>query len=65
MCIDISNQEKCVVCGACIDVCPVEAIQPVFVGCNLVKVIDNEACICCGACEEECREDAIKITSAK
>ena len=47
--------EKCVMCGACKDACPVEAISegdPKF-------VIDPEKCVECGTCEGECPQGAI------
>lgn len=47
--------DKCVTCGACKDVCPVEAIaegDPKY-------IIDAEKCIDCGACAGECPADAI------
>ena len=45
--------EECVACGACMEVCPVNAItagQPYVIG---------EACIDCGACAEQCPVNAI------
>jgi ferredoxin len=48
--------DECVMCGACKDVCPAEAISegdPKY-------IIDPEKCTDCGACEEECPNSAIK-----
>ena len=49
------NPEKCTGCGACVAVCPVEAIRLV----NDIAVIDEEECVDCGACVTECPQDAI------
>lgn len=49
----ISN--KCVACGACVDVCPVEAISagsPIY-------IINPDTCIDCGACVDVCPSEAI------
>ena len=47
--------EKCVKCGACKDVCPVEAISE---GAEKFE-IDADACVDCGACAGECPVEAI------
>lgn len=47
--------DDCVMCGACVDVCPVEAIaegDPKY-------VIDADKCVDCGACAGECPRNAI------
>ena len=47
--------DDCTMCGACMDVCPVEAISegdPKY-------VIDPEICTDCGACVDECPVSAI------
>lgn len=47
--------DDCTMCGACKDVCPVEAISegdPKY-------VIDPDTCTDCGACEAECPVSAI------
>ena len=47
--------DECVMCGACVDVCPVSAIaegDPKY-------VIDAGTCVDCGACAGECPRNAI------
>lgn len=44
------NQDKCIKCGACINMCPVQAI-------SMEKdkvVIDAKKCIDCGTCASIC-----------
>jgi ferredoxin len=51
----VINEEKCVGCGACVAVCPVEAISQ-----NGDKYkIDANTCADCGACAGECPSEAI------
>lgn len=51
------DRKKCTGCGACVEVCPVEAIKMV----NDVAVIDENECTECGLCVDECPEDAISL----
>jgi len=50
------NKDECVACGACVDVCPVEAISV-----DETAVIDEEKCTECGACTEECPTGALEL----
>jgi heterodisulfide reductase subunit A-like polyferredoxin len=70
--------ERCTVCGACVDVCPVDRPDDVNLGMSTTKaiylpqemaspmrfVIDGEACTGaeCGACVPACPFDAIDLT---
>jgi len=47
--------DECVMCGSCLDTCPVEAISegdPKY-------TIDPEKCTDCGSCVESCPVEAI------
>ncbi|HVN24217.1 MAG TPA: 4Fe-4S binding protein [Syntrophorhabdales bacterium] len=50
------DEETCTACGACAEVCPVDAITV-----EDSAKIDAEACTECGACVEECPVEAIKL----
>lgn len=45
------DQEACTECGACIDICPVSAINDF--------TVDHEACVKCNGCAEACEEGAV------
>ena len=53
----VVDKEKCVGCGRCVDVCPVEAIK-VEEG---MAIIEGEKCVGCGACTSECPCEAIRL----
>ena len=48
--------EDCIGCGACLDVCPADAITE-----GTPFVIDEDACIECGACADQCPTGAISL----
>ncbi|MCK8826037.1 NADH-quinone oxidoreductase subunit NuoF [Fuchsiella alkaliacetigena] len=52
----VIDEEDCVGCTSCVDVCPVDAIEGEK---KEVHTIDPEACIVCGSCVDECPTDAI------
>jgi ferredoxin len=54
----VVNSEKCTGCGACVDVCPTEAIELNDDG---VAAIDPDTCGECGVCVDECPSEAISI----
>ncbi len=52
-----TDVEKCVLCGECIEICPVVALKPV----DDAVVVDVEWCIGCGVCSTVCPTDAAKM----
>ncbi len=48
---------KCVGCGSCESVCPVEAIKVQ----ESVAKVEEDTCIECGACTNECPAEAISL----
>ena len=53
------DEEKCITCGTCADVCPAD--PNVFVIEDKSKVVHPEACIECMACQESCPTGAIAV----
>lgn len=53
----VIDVQRCSACGACIDVCPVDALALK----QEILVVDHENCIECGACIGECPESALSI----
>jgi len=51
-------QESCTGCGACIDICPMEAIQMADSG---TAEVNLTRCIGCGLCLTACNFDAVKL----
>jgi len=53
------DQEKCVGCGACTQVCPhgVLAMNE-----HKAKIVDLNGCMECGACITNCPTEAINVT---
>jgi Fe-S-cluster-containing hydrogenase component 2 len=51
------NEELCTGCGACVEVCPVDAIS---LSADKAQ-IDGEKCVDCGVCVGECPTDAISL----
>ena len=53
------DADLCTACGACVDVCPVEAIK--MNDDETLAVVDKETCTGCGDCVEECPTGAIEL----
>jgi len=51
------DTERCTGCGACVKVCPVEAISLS----DGKAQIDGDKCVDCGVCVGECPTDAINL----
>jgi NAD-dependent dihydropyrimidine dehydrogenase PreA subunit len=52
-----TSPDKCVGCGKCVEICPVEAITLA----DDVAVVDENWCIGCGVCATRCAFDAFHI----
>jgi len=50
------DESKCNGCGACVKICPVEAITV-----DKKAVVDPEKCVDCGTCVDECPSNAISM----
>jgi ferredoxin len=53
-----TDEEACTGCGACAEICPVEAVKLE----GDVPVVDKDWCIGCGVCSTVCPVDAVKIS---
>jgi len=53
------DEEKCIACGTCHEVCPAD--PNVFEIQDKSKVVHPEACIECGTCVESCPVEAIEL----
>ncbi|MBP3344631.1 MAG: 4Fe-4S binding protein [Clostridia bacterium] len=56
------DKKKCIGCGTCVAICPVEAIS---FGTDGKAVIDKTKCIRCGACQASCPVEAIDINKVE
>ena len=52
------NEDYCIGCGACVDMCPTGVLD-VVKGVNTAEYVDN--CCKCRECERVCPVDAIKV----
>jgi len=55
------NRDKCLRCGGCVGVCPVQALRLTENG----LLVDQEKCIECGNCRRLCPVGAIKLVGDK
>ncbi len=56
------DEDSCVDCGACVSVCPTEALS---LGEDYSLVLDEEKCIHCGACVPACPVNALDMRDLK
>ena len=56
--LPITDEDRCVMCGVCVDVCPMGAIDR-----ENVSVVDSTLCIKCCACVKECPKEAKTLNS--
>uniref|UniRef100_A0A7C3MG89 4Fe-4S dicluster domain-containing protein n=1 Tax=Archaeoglobus fulgidus TaxID=2234 RepID=A0A7C3MG89_ARCFL len=52
------DEEKCVHCGACVSICPTEAI---YINGDKKVAIRTENCVHCGACVKVCPTKALSL----
>ena len=50
------DPDKCDGCGACVEICPNEAITL-----NEIAHVDEEECVECESCIDECPNEAISM----
>ena len=50
------DNSKCTGCGACVDICPVDAIKI-----ENEKAVISDDCVDCGACTSQCPVEAISL----
>lgn len=53
-----TDEDECMGCGACVDICPVNAVH---LNDDAVAVVDSDWCIGCGVCATVCPSGAISI----
>lgn len=53
------DEEKCIGCGNCVEVCPVDVYE---IQDGKSVPINAEECLGCESCLEACEEDAITLT---
>ena len=52
------DEEKCVGCGMCLEVCPHAVLAPSN---GRVRIQDRDACMECGACARNCPTEAVTV----
>jgi NAD-dependent dihydropyrimidine dehydrogenase PreA subunit len=53
------DEEKCIGCGECVDICPVDVYEMKD---EKSVPVNAEECIGCESCIEVCEQDAITVT---
>ena len=52
------NEEKCMSCGRCLEVCPHEVFA---LEAGKARIADRDGCMECGACAKNCPHKAIAV----
>lgn len=63
--ISIVSEEKCTGCGACVKVCPVDAIHIEKTEIGKKAVVDGDICQGCNICVSRCQFDAMTLEQLK
>lgn len=59
------DTHKCIGCGKCTNICPIEAISVTTTGKDKYAQVDDKLCLGCGVCVKNCPKDAIKLKRRK
>jgi len=59
------DTHKCIGCGKCTNICPMEAISVTTTGKDKYAQVDDKLCLGCGVCIKNCPKDAIKLKRRK
>lgn len=59
------DTHKCIGCGKCTNICPMEAISVTTTGKDKYAQVDDKLCLGCGVCVKNCPKDAIKLKRRK
>ncbi|MBW2091270.1 MAG: 4Fe-4S binding protein [Deltaproteobacteria bacterium] len=54
------DQQKCIGCGVCLDVCPHQVFR---LDNGVAQIEDRDACMECGACALNCPVEAVIVSS--
>jgi len=60
--LPIRDEKKCTACGACVNLCPSEALEMIEKEKKKIIKLKYWKCIYCGTCEEVCPEEAVKLS---
>jgi NAD-dependent dihydropyrimidine dehydrogenase PreA subunit len=58
MFVPLIDEEKCIGCGECVDICPSEVLELVN---EKAVAVNEEECVGCESCIEVCEQDAITV----
>lgn len=59
------DTHKCIGCGKCTNICPMEAISVTTTRKDKYAQVDDKLCLGCGVCVKNCPKDAIKLKRRK